>query len=718
MRVLSALLLLLSSTALADDAAVVVPDASGLQVEGSAERTVEEAYSALAAGRFEEAARLFYSLAEGGAGEDAKVLEGLAWYEAGELRRAADALRDVSSPAGLNLLGLTWIDSGLQAEGMQSLERARKAGDPGVAARATHNLGVARMDLGQLKQAEALLREARTAAEGLGDAALVQRCDASLAVLAAMRGEAPGEGPGDPLDAVADALRRGAVGRAQSLIEVMRARATTRKQRVAVGLAQGAVLRAQGQPDQAAAVLTETLAEARAGALARETAQALASLGVAHALAGRQDLALTLLAEAEATARSGGYLAAAVDYGGEAALLALRQGSVDAAAAKLTELRATLAGMNHPMGQARVNELAGGVAAAQGDLEGAAAAYEEALRWHSSKGHYADAARVAVGLMSALAEHDPSAAKAARAKALTLFEQAGDPLGPAHVSLAWGLARARAKDLEGALEAFGAARDAASAVKGEHAAFVRQTAELNAAKALVALGASEDAARLAAAAGIEGAMAHNAALGEALHSYEEGLTAYEAGRYSEARRLFRAAADGFDGVGEAAYARQSRHALAWSAYNLAVALPTSEAYPFWGELIRSAQEVEDTELEARAKAAAALAARELGVGGGAAELEAAAAFAAERGLPSVAARCQAALAEESSLSLADRARAARRALALSPEDPGSAYAMYSVAVDAYNADDMDLAVALSEEVLPQAGQLEEAVREVLKAAGG
>ena len=66
----------------------------------------------------------------------------------------------------------------------------------------------------------------------------------------------------------------------------------------------------------------------------------------------------------------------------------------------------------------------------------------------------------------------------------------------------------------------------------------------------------------------------------------------------------------------------------------------------------------------------------------------------------------------------DRARAARRAYALDPGEPLAVYAMYSVAVDAYNEDKPDLARALCVEVLPRAGSLDAAVRGVIGTIDG
>ncbi|MFK7930573.1 MAG: hypothetical protein AB8H79_20475, partial [Myxococcota bacterium] len=49
-------------------------------------------------------------------------------------------------------------------------------------------------------------------------------------------------------------------------------------------------------------------------------------------------------------------------------------------------------------------------------------------------------------------------------------------------------------------------------------------------------------------------------------------------------------------------------------------------------------------------------------------------------------------------------------------DTESAYAMYSVAVDAFNDGDLELALELAEEIAPYAGTLSDAVEQVRAAA--
>ena len=85
------------------------------------------------------------------------------------------------------------------------------------------------------------------------------------------------------------------------------------------------------------------------------------------------------------------------------------------------------------------------------------------------------------------------------------------------------------------------------------------------------------------------------------------------------------------------------------------------------------------------------------------------------GLDELAAKCFSGAAELGP-DLLPRAAAARRAHALDPGAVPSVYAMYSVAVDAYNAGQYGLAEDLAVEVGPVAGDLSDAVTAVLEAA--
>ncbi|MEY3213042.1 MAG: hypothetical protein RIT28_3523 [Pseudomonadota bacterium] len=701
---------------LAGEGAVVTPAAEGLSLDADGEALLQQAAAAFAEGRLIEAAGLYDALADGGAGPQARVLQAVALYEAGELRLAAEALDGVPGDTAMGLLGLILVESGAQADGMRRLEQAKRSADPAVAARAGLNLALAQMDRGQLQAATSGVAAARAYVSQSGDTTLDGPVRDAEAALAQLKGQAPPSGA-SALTTLSDSLARGDLKGAKGQVDSLKAKKATRRDRVEGALAQGAYLRAVGQPEAAAQVLTGALAEAREGGMGVATAQALVGLAIAHSLAGRVDLAVTLMAEAEETAAAAGLLTLAADASVELGLLLVRQGQGAAAAQQATAAKARLEGLQHPSGVARLAELDGALAAERGDTATAEARYGDAVRAFAAQGHHADAARAAVGRAAALAVAGGAPAESAKSDALERLRRAGDPLGPAHVELACALAFARAGRLDEALTGFARAAELGRAVASPQGQALAKTAENNAARALVALGATQAAAEQAAAAGLSGAVGHQRALDDAFAAYDAGLAAYAEGRFSTARARFSEAYTALKAAGELTYATQARLALAWTAYNIAVGLPPQEALPFWGEVIAEAGALEDAELLARATASQALCADRLGLDPSGDRLRHAAGLAERTGLPSVAARCWAALAE-GGRPIDDRARAARRAYALDPAGQVAVYAMYSVAVDAYNDDKLELARALCVEVLPRAGSLDAAVRGVIVAIDG
>ena len=251
---------------LAGEGAVVTLGAEGLSLDADGEALLKQAAEAFAAGRLIEAAGLYDALADGGAGPQARVLQAVALYEAGELRLAAEALDGVSGDTATGLLGLILVESGAQAEGMKRLEQARRSADPAVAARAGLNLALAQMDRGQLKAAESSVTAARAYVSQSGDTTLEGPVRDAEAALAQLKGQAPPSGA-SALTALSDALARGDLSRAKGQVDSLKAQKSTRRDRVEGALAQGAYLRAVGQPEAAAQVLTGALAEAREGGM-------------------------------------------------------------------------------------------------------------------------------------------------------------------------------------------------------------------------------------------------------------------------------------------------------------------------------------------------------------------------------------------------------------------------------------------------------------------
>ena len=709
-------ILILLSLAWAAPEPQVLPESSQLQLEG-ADALVESAYGALSAADWVLAAREFGSLVEGGAGEQARVLQGYALYQAGLLRDAQRVLEGVSGLQATHLRGLVMVDRGQQSGGLALLRQVEAEAEGGLKASARLNVGRVLLDQGQNGAAKASFQEAQAMAEELGLPNLAEDARRALDAVSAQNQDNKGSaaaGTTSSLNALAAALRRGAMGAAAQHLEQLGAQADTPRERVELNLAKGAFYRAEGRPDAAAEALMLALTEGRSAGLSWETAQALYGLGIAHSLAGRLDLAVSFLAEAEAEAKAGGFGASAVEIGLELGLTALRLGRVEVAQGYLDRSEQALAGMDHPAANARAAELQGALRAQAKDPAGATQAYSQALDWYQAKGSYADAARVCVGLVRVNAGQDMSVAKSWGERAVALHGQFSDPLGPAHVALAMGLGLAEAKKMDEALVEFATAVDLGRASGRRQGDFIADTAQRNAAQALAMLGASPEAAAMAASQGLEGAKTHHAALSTALQEYEQGLQAYREGRYVDAQRRFKSSGARLENMGEAAYATQADKAFLWATYNVAVSLPPSESLVFWAEILADAQRLDEQELEVRARAEQAVSLAQMGQPKADAALKKAAEQAEKSGYPRVAARCYSELAELPG-PLPERAAWAQKAFALQPKAKGSVYAMYVVAVDAYNADELTLARRLAEQALPDSGELQEPLQGVLDA---
>jgi hypothetical protein len=326
-----------------------------------------------------------------------------------------------------------------------------------------------------------------------------------------------------------------------------------------------------------------------------------------------------------------------------------------------------------------------------------------------------DAARVATGLASAWEATDAAKAQKWATRAEGLFAKAGDPIGPAHVAMARALAQARAKHLDSALAGFAKAAELAEKAGGARGTTVARVARENAAQTLVMLGQSEDVARLAAQAGVSDLVQRQVDLKAAFADYDAGLAAYGAADYATARTRFQASRQAFDKLSEPGYAQRARRAAAWSVYNTAVALPMAQAYPAWQQLVEESSKVDDPELFTRTYAASALAAHALKQGDPSDRLTECTHMAERLGLRDVAARCHGALAERDG-DLDARAGHARAAQAFDATDKASVYALYVVAVDAYNAGRNDLAIELATLARPNGGSLAGALDEVMAAA--
>lgn len=684
---------LLAADALADDAAL-----------GAAQQALE-------AGRFTEAASAFAALTEADPSGEAHLGEAIARYEAGDLRGAERAshagLQRISDHAGLlNLYGLVLADLGRGREAVGVLERARDAAeggdDPVLLARVLLNRGLVEADAGRLAAARSAYETARREAEAAGAVGLAEQ--ASLQILHLERA-----GGADRVGRVAGALAAGRLDEARAALTPPDA---GRRDRARAEIAQGLVARAEGRLDAAADHLRAAHRLAEEGALLRESAVARLELARVHRLAGAVGTARDVLLGVRASLEGTSFRLRHADAEVALGRLLVQVGDLDGAADALARARRLVGAMEHPAAKVQLEELQGDVAAARGaDAEADAARARAETGW-AGLDRAADAARVAAARVRAAAQTG-HALRARRDGALARFEAAGDALGPAHVALAEGLGLAAGDDVEGALRAFAQAHAVARQVGGPRGERLAGVAEADIAEALVVLGHDAEALSVAEELGVGAAIERHAIWTEARARYAAGRSAYDAGQYDAAAEAFVGARAAFERLGEASSARATRRALAWARWNQLVEAPAARIAADMPGLVAEGEAVDDEELAIRASVAGAVAAAELGRPGARARLDAAADRADAGALPALAARCHAAAADLPG-TLGDRAAAARRAAARAP-GPDAAWALYSVAVDAYQADDLALARALAEEALPFAGKLEGDLREIVDA---
>lgn len=708
------MLSLMLSLALAAEPTVEVGE---IVVAENATETVQQARLFLSSGRFAEAADLYESLARAGGGVAAHTGEAIALYELGELGSAKKAISAglalaPTDSAALNVQGLILVDSGSLGEGITTLEqaklRAQQAGNRASEARAAVNLALARVDQGDAAAATTESEAAIVLATGVGDPELLQAATASRSAIAALNGGDRGVGV---------LLGTGKTGAARQQAEAAVSAGTTKRQKLAASLDLAAVERAEGRLDEAAKRLGEASTQAREAGLIREQALAMLDLGLVQGLSGRTGPAVDTLKAAAKLAKAAGYRVVEVDARCELGFALVRAGDLVSAESEQRSAGTLLASMDYSLGNARQAELGGLLAARKGDVATAKSALGKASSYYEGKGRFLDAARAATELTGALQQNGSSDAEAAAKAAESHFKQAGDALGPAHVSLARALAEARAKRLDPALLGFARAAEQAEKVGGGRGSTLARVARENAAATLVMLGHDGDLAALASKAGLGDLVKRHGELTKASAAYEEGLVAYNNGRFAEAKAGFTTSRTAFESLGEKEYALRARRSASWASYNGLVAKSAAEAAPSWRALVEETAKVEDAELYARAYGAAVAADHELGQKDLDARATECIRIATKAAVGDVAARCHGVLAEREGV-LADRAAHAREAFRLDAHGSAGAYALYAVAVDAYNAGDNKLATELATMAKPRAGQLTPAIEEVLVAAAG
>ena len=703
----------MTGLAAAADAAVELGE---LTVEANAADAVAAAQSALSARRFAESASLYRALAEAGGGWQARLAEGVSWYELGNLneaRKAAEAavLIAPEEPAALNLLGLLYCDSGELVRGIEVLKKgrvsAKKQERKATEARVGVNLSLARIDQGDAKAAAAEAAAAVGLATDVGDAALLATAQSAQAAVAALGGTD---------STVGSLLGKGQSATARSRAEAAVKAAATPRQEIVAALDLAAVERADGNLAGAATRLAENSRRARESGLVREAAVALVDLGLVQALEGRSGVAADTLRAAARSASGGGYLVVEVDARCELGIVLAQVGDLDGAAVEQRAAGKLLAGMQYGQGAARQAELGGVIAAHRGDLGTAKSALGQAASYYAGRGRNLDAARAATMLAGAFQQVDPASAPAAAKQAEAYFSAAGDSLGPAHVQLARALGHARARRLPEALAGFAAAAELAEKVGGARATALARVARGDAAATLVMLGHDQDLSKLAADSGLADLVKREQAFAAAAKAYDAGIKAYGGGDFSGARTAFGQAQEGFDAIGEKEYSLRARRSAGWAAYNALVLMPVATAHPLWQTLVFETAKLDEPELHARVYGAAVMAASTQRAPDLRGRLTECASLAQKARLGDVGARCHGALSEDSTLPLPERAQHARDAFSLDAAGTAGVYALYAVAVDAYNAGENGLALELARLARPRGGKLQAGIDEVISAA--
>jgi tetratricopeptide (TPR) repeat protein len=701
---------------------VTGPDSTeSITLGDDASDAVEQGRRDLEAGRFDAAGRAFRALAEAGGGPGIRYLEALAWYEGGQVRRARAALEPVLGPLddrgeALALYALILADLGRGDEALGVLDRAaaraEASGDTALQARVLVDRGLVQLDRGALGEAERLFTAARDRAASAGDDATRELAEENLATLGVLRGGGAG---GDVLSTVAAHLRDGDVEAARAAVP--RPPETDRRGTVRALLADALIDRVTGAFDAAHHKLLAALGAARQGGMIRETGAVLAELGTLYSLAGRFDMALQSLQEAVGLVAGTSFRLREVAYRVEAGRAAVQLGDLQQARDQLAAAAVVAEGTEHPLGKARIAELQGQIAAEQGRVDEAAARFEEARGLYVDKGHPLDAARVATDLARLFAGRDEAARARWAALAEGHFAVGRNPAGPAHVRVASGLGFVEREQLDAALAAFLEAARLAEALDTDRGRQIAAHARENAAQALKALGHTDELAdEMAQATELEAVMARQEAFSAAEARYDRAREAFDRGDHQAAREGFDGAVTAFRALGETGYAATARRGRGWASRNLALRLPPARAVPLFRQAAADGLAAGDAELQARGLVGLALSTAALDGKDAVERLTEAAEAAETAGLPEEAGRCLAEVAERAE-SLEARAGAARRVMELrGPGDPEAVYAMYSVAVDAYNDGDHALALALAREIAPHAGDLADSVEAVRSAA--
>jgi len=599
------------------------------------------------------------------------------------LDRAAEARAE--DPSDLRAQGVyAWllvaVGRGKEAEPLLRSLVERPEADHVTRERAKLHLAGLALDRGQLSTAQTLIDDAAELPELSG---VREDTQARLA-------ELRGGGGGGPLGRVADSLRR---GETDPQVEGTGPEAE---------IARALVARRQGDLPAAIERLQRARDAAKRNGQRREEAIAGIELAWAWHMSGSPDFALREVRVArDLLAGTSLEVIGATAALQDARLAALAKKTARAAGA-LDSASSMVTKMDSPRLRCLQLEAQGELALSEGDRSRAFDAFQASVSLAQDRGWHGDAARLS--LRAVVASGKPGDAR----RASQAFERLGEPLGAAHVRLAEGLALVARDDTAKAVDVFLDAAALAEQHRGGEAQRVARVARENALAALQAQGLP-----IPAGGDLEAIAKWADSLRAAESSYEAGRSAFSERDWVAAEREFAHAHQLLVSVGETQLERTAKCALSWAQFNRAVGEKSDAVGPRLDAAVDGAAACPEDELKARALGLRGGQRAESGHSGAASDLREAGELADGLGLGSVAGQAWADLAELPG-DLDERAASAMRAYEARPDKVG-AYAMYSVAYDAWSADKVQLAFDLLEPMKGHDGQLSGAIQELASA---
>jgi tetratricopeptide (TPR) repeat protein len=681
-----------------------------VEVEDSADVAIAAVFEAFADGEYNHAARLAEVLISAGGGDELKLVAVQARVALGEVRHAHTLIKEwgmdqSEDPRVLSVYGLVLVERGLGGLAEPILRNciatADAQGEKNIVAHATLNLGLLSLDRAEASSARTHFERALSLARELGAVELQARAVQNIAAVDGLIGLGQGAGL---LGEVSSHLSSGDIPAVRKAIS--QRSSDGRRDEIVSLFATGVLHRSQGSLDSALFSLNRALMLAREGGLVRDTAMTLLEIGSVYLQAGRFAMADMVLEEASGALEGSSFVVMKT-----AAHLALGRSAVRLGHLSDAQrhLEAASVSSDDVFGGIRYRELQASLWAANGERGKALVSLEATESTYVARHSYADAARVACDRVRLVAAQNMDLTLV-RAQAQERFSAISDPRGPIHIAIAMGLGYADTQQFEQAVRAFSDAAKVGRRLGTTAAMQLVAVAEENLALSLRALGHTA-----AGTGGFKALLERHEQFEEARKAYSDGLTEYERSAFHAAMLAFHQALVMFEKLDEAAFAAQARKSRAWASLRVAAMLAPKEAFAELSALVEEVAGVDDSELLARVQGAQALSAARIPRKNAVTLLKAASRPLREQGVDDVAGLVfmELSLLEED---WDKRVKAADTALALLESGESAAYAMYSLAVDAFNEGDYASALALCDRVVGRSGPLEESVAAVRTAA--